>query len=581
VDEKLIDQTIGEDDLVRGNTFRSHLPVVFNDGGEPNASPAQSGAQSALWRLDSDAEAGAPQGRTFDAPARRVVTAAATYQAEPWKAGPAVQSLIEMVDDYEVISPRSMSLLPAELFDRVIGEVNVEALSLLEALRAVLLPIGYGFCLAPWAGEDGRHVLSVFDLHGNAESSRVRKPYMAPIHGPAVRITDDEGQRAEVQRIEFIRDSHNVANDVTVIGGQKRKQATLTFDASGSQLRPAWDLDDHDLADWATDDVVDPTQWPIDEQQRFSIEYFEQRYTYGAKGKAEFRHVFRSFAWNEDGAFNAVIDTMADLADYSVGEGGNYVRRPRPVGPTCLRDDAEAKARNFPAFVQLGVDGDDEAWIQVPAVIWADRAGFTIPINPLWRWHPYATEYARHVTSSGQTLLEKYGDLSYLTLLHNAMRDSGERLRLRLVGSVECDEAVSGRAERRVNSSWPLTAGKVIRADSRFRHREVPSGSDPFDLVASRHDTRDDSGDAADYAASVRGVLEDEVGHGSIVLRHLTRACVPGDVVPRTQGRVIDLTVPNGQGASAPVVVGVAWNFEPGVNKTELALDTTLLRVLP
>ena len=576
-DESVIGGAFPPELLRRENTFRSHLPVVFNEAGRPNASPAQSGGKDARWRLDSHGAASSAEGRTFEGANRRITTAGATYEAATWRARAAVQSMIEIVDDYAVISPESMSLLPPELSDRAIGEVSVEGLDLLEALRAVLLPIGYGFALQPWADRFGRHQLSVFGLHGAIEGSRVRKPYMAPVHGEAARITDPAAQRAEVQRIEFVRDNHNVANDVTVVGDQKRKQVTLIFASTDSQLKPAWDTDAHDLADWATDNVIDPMRWPIEGQSERTIEYFDERFTYGAKGNTDFRHVFRSFAWNEDGAFNEVIDTMGDLRDYGIGCEQNHVRRPRPVGPTFLRDNTGA--RNLPSFVQLGIEGDDSTWIQIPAVVWTDRAGFTVPINPLWQWFPYASEYARHAAVGGETLFERYGRYGYLTLLHNTLRGSGTRLVLRLVGSVECDEAVTGRAARRVSSSWPLAAAKAIRAENRFRHRAVPSGSDPLGLESTRHDARDDSDDAADYALRVRDLLEDEVGHGSITLRHLTRACAPGDVIPRTRGRVIDLTVRGGERAHGPVVVEVLWNFDEGVNKTELILDTPLLKV--
>jgi hypothetical protein len=578
-DESVISGTFSPELLRRENTFRSHLPVVFNEAGRPNASPSQSGGNDARWRLDSSSEAESAEGRTFEAAGRRVATAGATYEATTWRARAAVQSLIEMVDDYEIISPESVSLLPSGLSDRAIGEVGVEGMNLLEALRAVLLPIGYGFALEPWADQVGRHRLHVFALHGAVEGSRVRKPYMAPICGAAARITDPAAQQAEVQRIEFVRDNHNVANDVTVVGDQKRKQVTLVFASSGSQLRPAWDTEAHDLANWATDNVVDPMQWPVQGQSERTVEYFDERFTYGAKGNTDYRHVFRSFAWNEDGAFNEVIGQMGDLHDYGVGAEQNYVRRPRPVGPTFLRDDATAQARNLPSFVQLGIEGDGDSWIQIPAVIWAGRAGFTIPINPLWQWFPYTSEYARHAPAGGETLFGKHGGHSYLTLLHNTLRGSGKKLVLRLVGSIECDEAVTGRAGRRVGGSWPLTAARAIRAENRFRHRDVPGGSDPFSLEASRHDTRDDSEDAADFACGIRDVLEDEVGHGSITLRHLTRAYAPGDVIPGTRGRVIDLTVRAGEAAHGPVVVEVVWNFQDGVNKTELVLDTPLLKV--
>lgn len=581
VDQKLISGTASSDDLVAEGMFRSHLPVIFNEDGRPNASPAQAAGQDAAWRLDPGGGGPVRGGRTFEAPGRRIATPQAAYAAEMWRARPAIQSLVEVVDGYQVISPKSLAGFPEDLWDRAIGEVDVEGMDLLGALRAVLLPIGYGFCLEPWAGADGRHILHVFGLQGSTDGRRVRRPRMAPILGAPVAITDYEGQRAEVQRIEFIRDNHGVANDVTVIGGQKRKQIVLTFASEGGQLKPAWDTQAHDLADWATDDIVDPMQWPADAQGLRTVEYFDEHYAYGARGKADGQHVFRSFAWNEDGAFIAVVGDIPDLSQWGVEGEAAYVRRPRPAGPTLLLDHPQAKARTFPAFVQLGIEGDDDSWIQVPAIIWPDRAGFTIPVDPLWDWHPYATEYARHATSGGQTLFDAYGQYCYLTLLHNALRGSGTALTLRLVGSVECDQAVAGHAPRGRQSSWPLVARRVIRAENRFIAREVPDGSDPLGLTADRHDTRDDAAAADDLAQRTRDACQDEVGHGSVLLRHITRTYAPGDVIPATTGRVVDLTVGKGQGARAPVVVGVVWTFQPDGSKTELILDTPLLRVSP
>ena len=62
--------------------------------------------------------------------------------------------------------------------------------------------------------------------------------------------------------------------------------------------------------------------------------------------------------------------------------GTNYLRRPRPVGPCFIFDEATCKARTMPAFVQLGVDVggtiDATSWMKVPATILPDRAGFRI-----------------------------------------------------------------------------------------------------------------------------------------------------------------------------------------------------------
>ena len=559
-------------ELRRTSTFRSHIPAVFNAGGLPNSAPVASGA--AAWRLDTRALGAEAASRIFDAPGRCVRAAGRTYRAECWDPASAVRSMAEMVDDYAVLSPASLGMLPSELAGCVMGEVAVEGLSILEAIAAVLEPIGYGYCIEPWADSRGRHALRVFKLRGSLSGSRVRRPFMAPIDGSTVRAADFDGQRAEVQRIEFTRDNHDVFNDVTVLGSPVRRQVSLVFSGAGGDLCPVWDADEHDLSDWATDGVVDPLQWTA--SGSFTVAAFDERYTYGAASAVHSRHAFRSFAWNEDGSLQGVTGRMGDLSGLGITPDGRYVRRPRPIGPTLLRDDPAAKVRNFPPQVLLGVAGDDHSWIQVPAVIWTDRAGFTLPVNPLWRWYPYACEQARNLTSGDQTLFEKYGKYGYLTLLNNALRGEGPALAMKLVGSIECDQAVLGRAARQAGSSWPIVAQKVIRAGERFRRFDVPAGGDPYGLDDDRHDTRDDAAEAAAYAREIRAAMQDETGHGSIVLRQVTRSYVPGDVIPGTRGRPIDLTVSGSNGARAPVVVGVNWNFGPEICKTELLLDTPM-----
>ncbi len=570
VADALVTGSFDPAELRRESTFRSHIPAVFNAGGLPNSAPVASGA--AAWRLDTHALGAAPKSRVFDAPGRCVRAAGRTYRAEPWDPASAIRSLVEMVDDYAVLSPASLGMLPSELAGCVMGEVAVEALSILEAIAAVLEPIGYEYCIEPWADSRGRHALRVFALRGSVSGARVRRPFMAPIDGAAVRAADSDGQAAEVQRIEFIRDNHDVFNDVTVLGSPVRRQVSLAFSGVAGDLCPAWDTDEHDLSNWATDGVVDPLQWTA--SGSFTVAVFDERYTYGAASAVHSRHALRSFAWNEDGSLLGVMGRMGDLSGLALTPAGRYVRRPRPVGPTLLRDDPAAKVRNFPPQVLLGVAGDDNSWIQVPAVIWTDRAGFTLPVNPLWRWYPYACEQARNVASGDQTLFEKYGKYGYLTLLNNALTGEGPALAMKLVGSIECDQAVLGRAARQAGSSWPIVVQKVIRVGERFRRLVVSADGDPYGLDADRHETRDDTADAAAYAREIRAALQDETGHGSILLRQVTRSYVPGDVIPGTRGRRIDLTVSGSNGARAPVVVGVNWDLRPGVGKTELLLDT-------
>ena len=64
------------------------------------------------------------------------------------------------------------------------------------------------------------------------------------------------------------------------------------------------------------------------------------------------RHVFRSFAWNEDGGLAPLICDLPDLS--ACGDAaGQSVRRPRPVGETYTYDHEDCRARRMPASVWM------------------------------------------------------------------------------------------------------------------------------------------------------------------------------------------------------------------------------------
>ncbi|NQU75849.1 MAG: hypothetical protein HQ546_05995 [Planctomycetes bacterium] len=91
--------------------------------------------------------------------------------------------------------------------------------------------------------------------------------------------------------------------------------------------------------------------------------------------------------------------------------------------------------------------------------------------------------------------------------------------------------------------------------------------------------TGDDSQNAQTFADQVLDGAEDAMGHGSIVLRHLTKAFRLGMAWTRTRGRPVNLTVSGGTQQYLACVVGVTWIFDQGVNKTELILASPLLKV--
>ena len=319
--------------------------------------------------------------------------------------------------------------------------------------------------------------------------------------------------------------------------------------------------------------VVDPWQWPDGGYHTFDV--FADTYNRGGGDHRDNRHVFRSFAWNEDAAFASIISAVPDLAACGVGQAGQVVRRPRPVASTLTYDSDGLKARLHPRKVQLGIVGDDASWIDVPAEIWNDRAGFTISTALLagnggdGQWYPYAGH---------RQFSAEYRGLHYLTLLHNALRDDGtHKLRLRLIGSIECDQAVRGLAPRRTASAWPFRSARAVRLPSRFTWRQVQDALD----TSAETDTTDDALAATALAERLRDAGEDCRPAGSILLRYLTRSYALGDGIGATSGRVVDLTVDGGAGSFAPIVSKVVWHFESEGNKTELVLDSPGRQVKP
>jgi len=560
----------------RGAVAATDLPAVFNPGGSPNATAA--GFRLATIHDHPAVGAEHNRCRAFETPDRRA-GAGGAVAAVHWSAAAALRSLIEYVDDYDAVSPATDWAAIERLLDGApLGEVAVEGLSLLEAVRAVLLPLGFAFALEPWRApaawggpvpptDTDKHRLIVFRLH---RSGRRRCPYAAPVHGGNVAAGSRAGQRAQVQRLDFVRDARRVANAVTVVGDLRRRQAVLEFtpDPEARELHPFWDLDAHDLADWANaDGVVDPRSDPPWTQA--AQETFFKRYNDGTEHPL-YRHVFRTFAWNEDGALAPVIEVAADLGGFGAADGVNWVRRPRPVGRTFLHDEGEARVRTYPATVQLGIDGDADSWVPCPAAVLPDRAGVTIARAALHDWYPYD----RHDVP--QALRDLYGStgsapVSYLTALHNALTGgAGPKLRLRLIGSIECDEAVRGVAPRRAGGAWPWPAERVVRAPDRFRWRDVAEGA--FALGADRHDARDDRAAAAAAAAALRAAGEHCRGRGSLRLRGIVRAFRPGDAVGQTAGRRFDLSVDAPGGRAGPVITAVRYDFRTAAGKTELVL---------
>jgi hypothetical protein len=562
-DDAELQGVLSSDQAIRANAFRSDLPVIFNEGGLPNASGSD-------WSLSDAGETRAC--KVFEDPNRRVTDGDGSgVSAVHWTARTALRSLVEWFDDYETISPDThWSGIERLLDETPIGEVRVEGRSLLGAIKAILLPAGFGFALEPWATDAGsagagRHRLRVFALR---RPMRVRRPRLASCHRGPVSADSVEGRRAEVQQIRFRRDATRVRNEVTAIGAPRRMQVVLTFhdDALARDLHPVWDSSEHNLSAWEdASGAIDPWRW-----SQSAFETFDARYNRSGIDHAGFRHVFRSFAWNEDAGLAPLVTTAPDLS--ALGADGGFVRRARPVSSSLTFDSAGTRVRLQPRRVQLGLVGQDESWIDVPAEIWNHRAGFTLSADPLagagggGKWYPYAT--CPHCPP-------EWRSLHYLTLLHNALRGDGSyRLRLRLIGSVECDDAAKA-VWGADGSPWPFRAGKLVRLGRRAPWRQVADGLAPDtaeSLVVDPHET------AEACARQVGQACAPAAGRGHVVLRHLTRACEVGEGLGGTSGRQLDFALDASDEPRTAIITRVEWTFGPDEGKTRLVVESPIVR---
>lgn len=543
-------------------------PVIFNEGGRPNADPQP----VALYRFDGYETASNRKARTFCAPDRRViVNGKVLFQAVHWTAYTAVRSLVEQFDRGAVIDGAWYHWHEIErvLGDTPIGEVNVEGRTLPEAMTAVLSPIGFGWCVRPWSHkpESGKHILEVYSKTASISEARTDGPVLAKSGDT---IATDPGDRGEVQRLHFIRDSHNVANEITVLGQPRRVQVQLDFNGTTEQdLYPIWETDIHPVPT-----VGETGDFSLIQTEGYEREWMTARYNPDGKDFHKYRHVWRSFAWNEDGMLSEFANDggtpiLPDLADYGLDDAA---RIPRPVGATLVYDD-ESKVKQRPAEVWCIV-GD--AKVQVPALIWPDRAGFsltapfvTVSDEEIDWWCPF-----RYSPKTEANDALRY--VSYLQLLRNTIEQDGQTMTLRVIGTVEDDTYARGRAPYDwQKSSWPFPVKRTIRAGGRFRRYEVTVAPD------GEAETVDEVDAAAEYARKVRAAMSDQLGHGSLILRTLSRKFPPGRAIAGTHigGRIVELdTFSATQTYRCTIVDGVRWRFAP-TPSTELLLDTPLLSV--
>ncbi len=568
-DSKII-RRIADPGLVFANWAFIHRPCVFNVDNLPNMGKE-------LWKIappDSILDDRAGGGAVFVPSDRRVVRGGAVVtEAQHWTAYRAVRSVVEAFDQYDVVSPDETDWLAIEatLGGVTIGEVDIDGMTVPEAIRAILGPVGYSFRLN--VVNDAlfgkfRHGLSVYPLKSNAAG---KQPHLPPVDSD---VTDAQGSRGEVSRVEFLRDSHNIRNDVLVLGSDEMVQVELTFrgDKANRDLHPAWSLHENSLADWFVGGVFNYTQVP-------TPEFFRAQYYTKGTDFQRHRDVWRTFVFNEDGSLDLEElgdDGIPDLRAFGLGD--TLIKRPIRHQVTRSRITSEF----IPAKITMEVFVDGLEWFQIDATpffeILKDRAGIRLTKEffstsddgkAIDAWRPFENIGNKGIVTQPTKDVKK---LAYLTMLNNALNETGSNeLVLKVRGSMASTDAWETRATRLPNSPLHLTRSRLVRAAA-FEKRTIRDG----DLGVK--DARDDSDKVSAIAKAIQYADDAEVGNGSIMIHHLSRSYPPGTVIAQTAGRVLKFQLDSQRKGASPVVRRVTHHFGE-TNVTEVLLDSPLLRL--
>ncbi len=568
IDDEEMAGTAVTGDRIYSNSVIVQMPCVLNPGGQPNASES-------LWALRSDAVGTDTKESAVFFPTGRLAVGS-VGQAEHWTAYVALKSIVELFDDGDVISDETTDwvnikalLFAATTVDPILPEVNLEGKNLLEAIAAILLPIGFGFNLEPWSVADTdtelRHRLRVYSL---SDPAWTEEPILATFGSNIGDVAT-----AEVIRLDTNEDSTGIRNDIKVIGDVQRMACIVLWDDAidDHDLLHGWDVSTYPISTYQnSDSKSNPADWSVANRTTF-----EARYLPTSKEFLKYSEVWRKFALDTDGS---LWDNLAQTSDLSGldSDFNDHVNRIRTFGPTWSVDGAGDAARWRPAYVTMEIDGEPTSAIGIPQVVFdRNRTSFKIMYPNIHTWQPFKQFHPSHgsgitFTSAAKTI--EIANMFYLDLIQNTLDGSGHRFIFKLYTSIETDNFVVGHRTRTVSQKWPLTAQKIIRQPNRFKLRDQTADF-------SGGDTVDDSAAALVFANQVGESIEDADGNTAIVLRELDKSYHPGIGIPRTSTRVIELTVDGVTAAVAPIINGVVWNFSEGVNTTELSLDSNTVRM--
>ena len=296
-DSAILGGALAKGDRYRSAVVQTDIPCVFN----ANSLPDMSGLG---WALPT--QYGGNDANVFTPGDRK--SESEWLESKTWTAYKALRSTIEWFDDYEVISKNQTDWTAIKkLLDGItIGEVSIDGLPLLSAVRAILGPLGFGFRLAGKSDGSFKHKLEVYDRRADRVG---QNPYLPPVGSDA---TDEKGSRGELSSIRFLRDAHNLRNVVTVCGQPEMVQTELryyTWMFDLKDMAPAWDIEKHPI--------------PVDSDGKFNVTQLEDAEAFGNKYHStgsnfpENQNVWRKFIFNEDGGASGIA--LPDLPSFGLG----------------------------------------------------------------------------------------------------------------------------------------------------------------------------------------------------------------------------------------------------------------------
>lgn len=499
-------------------------------------------------------------GRIWETPDRRV---AGTPRAELWNIRQAVKMLVTQYNPYPFsgIQPpfdwNDDTQIPFTE-DEILPETDVTGLGLWEALRRVLGP-KYYFSVDPapnagpkWGGFKLRFHTRLTgpdaDLQLNAQGTPISRAVPS------------------VTRLESAYDISQTVNRV-VIYGRDACHVRLVYWGGAhpkidtkkkkTALQQAWQDADGLLSDYSTNQIINKAT--IDESG-LRQEWLD-RYVSNGKLHLQYANVFRTFAWNEDGALPTTwVSTygflqqspvyqpnLSEIAD-SPERPFLYSRRRRPALDSLFLRNPNSSSFDrvrptlYMAIAPSATDTNFVGWTwrKVPESAYEidpSRCTFRFTADDLSEWKPFDKQDIPTAETSGATVPRDAR--SFATLMVSGV------LRLCFECSVETDAEFAGWAGRRDASGSPLLRERVFYLPDSFVNAHlyddglispsglVPAVIDMADAIQAQAEMLRDAGEdaqlhanimtAADWPVQPIGSMIFEIGGGRKINMHVSQ----------------------------------------------------------